>query len=331
MKPMLWKTLALAFASAIAALATAQEHTSLIPELTRGLHGPIHSQKTTTKKLSPDPRREPKLHVYQCPAWTLFDTTGRIVEEAQIRRSDGTFVWNVRNSYDPKDDVTTRTQNGQVFRDETTTRPDGTVETSTFQDGVLVSRTEDISDKDGNTLESTSYGADGEISDRMVYHYKNGRMTELQEWGPKNEFGGHRALEYNSNGDPILATFYDKRGKPVTTFSFEGARLSSYWQDPDCGCSNNFGRRANDASYSYATRPDGSLETTVGNYSRSASRFEPSDEEVYAGDHVLAEKLAFTYERDGHANWTKRVVSAWDKKTGEMVPIEEDVRVLTYY
>ncbi len=329
---MLWKTLALAVASAVAPYATAQEHTSSILELTLGLKGPIHSEKTTVKKLSADPRSQPKLHVYGSPAWIVFDTDGRVIEEEHGQPGHRSPNVKIRNTYHSSDeDDVTRTANGQVSRSQTVTRPDGTVETTTLQDGSLVCRTVDITDKEGNTLESTSYDASGEISDRWVYHYKNGKMTEMQAWGPHNAFVQHTASEFNSDGDLVVETFYDQTGKPVTTFSFDGARLRSYWQDPECGCSQNFGRRTKDVSYSYATRPDGSLETTVLNHPGTDSNREPSDEEVYVGDHVLVEKLTFTYKRDTHGNWTKRIVSAWDKKTGEMVPIEEDTRIVTYY
>ena len=327
---MLRKVLALAVACVLALCATAQEPTVWTPAANMGFHGPIHSQKTTIKKLAPDPRTESKLYFHPAPELTVFDTSGRVIEEAHWRKDDGTFAVSVRNSYDADDNVT-RTDHGQVSREETTQHPDGTVETKTLQDGVLVSRTMDISDKEGNTLESTSYDEAGAISSRMMYHYKNGKMTEMQEWGPKQEFVQHVASEFNSDGDLILMTFYDKEGKPVTTFSLNGIHLSSYWQEPNCGCSNNIGLSTDGVSYSYATEPDGSLETRVQNHAGTRSNLEPSDIERYTGDHVLVEKLAFTYERDGHGNWTKRVVSAWDKSTGEVVPIEEDIRILTYY
>jgi len=327
---MRWKGPALAITACVALQVAAQEPTVWTEAGRMGFHGPIHSQKTTVKKLAPDPRTESKLHFHRFPESTVFDTAGRVLEEAQGQRRDGTFYMKVRNSYDAEDNVT-RTENGQVFHEETAQRPDGTVETNRLQDGVLVSRTVDISDKEGNTLESTSYDVASAISSRSVYHYRNGKMTEMQEWGPNNEFIQHRASEFNSEGDLILETFYNKEGKPVTTFSFNGKRLSSYWQDPTCGCSNNLRLRTKDISYSYATQPDGSLETTIQKHPGTESKIEPTEMERYTGDHVLVEKLAFTYERDSHGNWTKRIVSAWDRKTGEMVPIEEDLRTLTYY
>jgi hypothetical protein len=138
------------------------------------------------------------------------------------------------------------------------------------------------------------------------------------------------ADRYDQDGDLVGRTYFDGNGKTVTTFSLTGGRLTSYWQADDCKCSNSVGISLDDVSYDYQTEPDGSLETTVQNHPQTQSNMELTDTERFSSDNTLLEKVAFSYERDGWGNWTKRVVSAWDPKDNTMIPIKEDLRTLTY-
>src|SRR5437660_11428313 len=62
-----------------------------------GFRGPVHTQRLTTRFLSPDPRerekaprKAPKLQILQqSPAWIVFTADGDIAEIASMLRPDG--------------------------------------------------------------------------------------------------------------------------------------------------------------------------------------------------------------------------------------------------
>jgi hypothetical protein len=52
----------------------AEEPTKWTAAMNMGLHGPVHSQRVTSRKLNPDPRIAPKLFIDTPTAWVVFDT-----------------------------------------------------------------------------------------------------------------------------------------------------------------------------------------------------------------------------------------------------------------
>jgi hypothetical protein len=310
--------------------ASAKEPVKWTQAMNLGFHGPVHSERTISRKLNPDPRTDPRLFIFPSAPWEVFDPAGRPIEESISQEEDGRLSQLARTSYEPEAWVKSY-DNSDSFRIETKKNPAGTVETKTFRNDQLVTRHIRRFNDQGDMLESLSYNSTGELVNRATYAYENGRLTEHQVRGRKGEFYVHMADRYNQDGDLILRIYYDKEGNPVTMFSLDGLKLTSYWQDPNCECSNEVGLGTDGVSYSYRTERDGGLETIVENHSGVEGNLEPTDSERFSGNHVLVEKLTFTYERDAHGNWTKRVVSAWDPNSGIMIPIQEDLRTVTYY
>ncbi len=324
------RTLAvLIIAGVISSCVAAQELARPTDATVRGFHGPIHSERMTTRKFGPDPRTDRKLRIRPSPAWLVFDPTGQLIETANDD-GEGTLINHVRTRYDALGSVSTT--NGRILRNVVEKRSGGTVETKTFENEVFIGRTTQRYDDRGDLVESIAYDARGEVEIRENYAYEKGKITDLRIWEANGESDVHVGYRFNDDGDLVLSTFYDKDGSPVTIFSLQGVQLTSYWQDPNCACSHNsVGVTADGVTYRYRALPDGSLEATVTSHPGSETHLEPSEIERYAGNHVLVDKLTFTYERDTQGNWTKRTVSARDPNTGMMIPIQEDIRTLTYY
>jgi hypothetical protein len=297
-----------------------------------GLHGPVRSQRTTTRKLDADPRTDPKLFIDAPRVWVVFDSAGRIIEEATSVQANGTVISTSHISYDSKPGVETSSNGTDVYRTETQFTAQGASEVKTFRnDDLLLRETRDY-DGQGNLVESVGYDPAGDVQSRVIYgHDEKGRTTEWQVWGPGHKFSVHMADRFDEDGDLVQRTYFDESGEVVTAFSLSRGRLTSYWQAADCKCSNDVGVGVDGVTYFYETQRDGSLETTVQNHPHTGSNIELTDTERFSGNDTLVEKLAFSYERDSHGNWTKRVVSAWDPNSGAMIAIQEDVRVLTYY
>lgn len=297
-----------------------------------GLHGPVRSQRTTTRKLNTDPRTDPKLFIDAPRVWVVFDTAGRIIEEATSVQADGTVISTSHISYDSKPGVESRSNGADVWRTETQVTAQGASEVKTFCNGNLFLRETRSYDGQGNLVESVGYDPAGEVQSRVTYGYdENGRTTEWRVWGPGHKFSVHMADRFDEDGDLVQRTYFDESGKAVTAFSLNRGKLTSHWQAADCGCSHEVGVGVDDVTYFYETQPDGSLETTVQNHPHTRSNIELTDAERFSGNDTLVEKLTFSYERDSQGNWTKRVVSAWDPKSDAMIAIQEDLRVLTYY
>src|SRR5204863_5507852 len=104
--------------------------------------------------------------------------------------------------------------------------------------------------------------------------------------------------------------------------SFKDEVLTSWWQDPKCDCSNGAGFDwPYDHGISYETTKEGKLLKTVQHHKGRLGSIEVDDEELYDKSDLLLERIAYTYERDGHGNWTKRISLILDLKTGSMIPV----------
>ncbi len=297
-----------------------------------GLHGSVHSQRVTSKKLNLDPRIDPKLFIYTPTAWVVFGTDGRVIEQASAARGDGTIISVAHVSYDPKTRIESSSDGTNVWRTETEVGSHGPVEVKTFRNGELFGRETERYDEGGNMVESITYDAEGNAQSRATYGYDDkGRTTDWCVWGPRNQFNIHMADRFDENGDLIQRTYFDESGRTITTLSLSGGKLTSHWQAVDCECSNEVGVSFDDVTYFYQTQHDGTIETTVQNHPHTRSNIELTDAERISGNNTIVEKLTFNYERDSHGNWTKRIVSAWDPKSDTTIPMQEDLRVLTYY
>lgn len=297
-----------------------------------GLHGPVHSQRATSTKLNLDPRTDPKLFIYTPTAWVVFGADGRIVEQANAASADGTIMSVAHISYDPKTRIESSSDGTNVWRTETLIGTPGPVEVRTFRNGDPFRREIERYDEGGNMVESITYDAEGDVQSRATYGYDDkGRTTEWCVWGPRKQFNIHMADRFDENGDLIQRTYFDESGRTVTTLSLSNGKLTSHWQAADCECSNDVGVSFDDVTYSYQTQRDGTIETTVQNHPHTRSNIDLTDAERISGSGTVVEKLTFNYERDSHGNWTKRTVFAWDPKSDATIPIQEDLRILTYY
>lgn len=310
----------------------AEEPEKWTAAMNMGLHGPVRSQRVTSTKLNPDPRIDPKLFINTPTAWVVFDAAGRVIQQSNAANGDGTIISVAHMSYDPKAAVESSSDGTNVWRTERQIGAQGPVEVKTFRNEVLFMRETEKYDELGNMVESITYDAEGDVQSRATYGYDDkGRTTEWCVWGPRNQFNLHMADRFDNEGDLTQRTYFDEAGRAVATFSLSHGRLTTYWQASDCKCAHEVGLSLDDVTYLYKTEPDGTLETTVQNHPHTRSNIELSDAERFSGDNTLLEKITFSYERDTQGNWTKRIVSAWDPISGAMIPIQEGLRILTYY
>lgn len=310
----------------------AEEPEKWTAAMNMGLHGPVRSQRVTSTKLNPDPRIDPKVFIDTPTAWVVFDTAGRVIEQSSATNGDGAIISVAHMSYDPKTGVESSSDGTNVWRTERLIGAQGPIEVKTFRNEVLFVRETERYDERGNMVESITYDAEGDVQSRATYGYDDkGRSTEWCVWGPQNQFTIHMADRFDEDGDLMQRTYFDESGRTVTTLSLSHGKLTSYWQAADCECSNDVGISFDDVTYFYKTQRDGTIETTVENHPHTRSNIELTDTERISGNDTVVERLAFNYERDTHGNWTKRIVSAQDPKSDTMIPIQEDLRILTYY
>jgi hypothetical protein len=315
-----------------ASCALGEEPEKWTAAMNMGLHGPVRSQRVTSRKLNPDPRTDPKLFIDTPTAWVVFDDAGRVTEQANAASGDGTIISVAHLTYDPKTGIESSSDGINVWRTERQIGDHGPVEVKTFRNEVLFERETERYDEHGNMVESITYDAEGDVQSRATYGYDDkGRTTDWCVWGPRNQFNIHMADRFDENGDLIQRTYFDESGRTVTTLSLSNGKLTSHWQAADCECSNDVGISFDDVSYFYQTQRDGTIETTVQNHPHTRSNIELTDAERISGNDTVVEKLTFNYERDSRGNWTKRTVFAWDPKSDATIPVQEDLRILTYY
>lgn len=330
-----------AFALAVLFLAASMsaQQSSDKPKLRRseiyGFHGPVHTQLSIPKKLAPDPRGEKrKLLIREPQGWLEFDEAGEIVADGQVDES-GQPLAIVRRPQNPQGNeletvITDHHATTHILAKHKETAA-GSSESETFVEGKLLGRTESAVHAGKNESETRSFDDKGQMTSHSIFRNAPQRKETLV-WGRNGEFVLHDDRRYDEMGNLIESLRHDAEGKIVSDMVFKDGELISWWQDPACNCANVAGFNLSAGrSVTYATSKDGHLRKNISNHHGRSTNLELDDEELYDENDHLLERIAYTYERDEHGNWMRRVTSVLDVKTGDMTPVREDNRKLTYY
>ncbi|MGE5323986.1 MAG: hypothetical protein ACM3SW_14040, partial [Actinomycetota bacterium] len=261
----------------------------------------------------------------------VFDESGQLIEEGDLDAAGK--VENVaRRSYDRDGQ-----QNSTEFFDghkitryqlETVNASNGAIEHKNIVNGALqstvlsrinASRTAGettVTDSNGTTMSHTRWEQDG-------------RTQTVESWGQDGKFVFHLQRSTDQDGNISESSRFDETGRLVSTMSFYKGELTSFWQDPVCNCTNSAAFQGkNGSTVFYSTDKAGELFKEVQLHPGRVTNQELDADELYDENGGLVEKLAYTYARDDHGNWTKRTVSVLNPSTNEMVPVEEDTRQL---
>ena len=324
------------FALVLAVPAVAQQstpHRRMTTAEIFGFHGPIYTQKRSTQMLEKAPRSEPSLHILTLAReWVKFSPVGEVAEEGDFN-SEGQLVNKVNRTYGQNGE-TSEAVNGDKtthYRSERAASENGSAQTETYVDDVLQARITETSDARMGTREVVAANASGEIFSRTL-STEDKLVQDLRMWGRGGKLVIHSLRRLDEQGRTTQSDRFDGSGKLVSTMSFSKGELTSFWQAPLCDCTNVAAfRRPEGVSVFYKTEKDGRLCKDVQHHKGRPTNHEIDDEELYNQDGQLLERLAYSYERDTHGNWTTRTISALDMTTGNMVPIQRDTRELTYY
>lgn len=302
--------------------------------LNYALQGPIHTQLNLTTKLNDDPRTVPMLFIREQEGWLEFDLAGDLIEHGNVD-SAGKLLSVSRQKYDAEGRPIewTFTLDGKTTEghQEIETLPSGAMVIRSFQNGQMLGRIVTTFNSRNGRGEYWSFGKNGELTSYAI-RYRSSTTREDEVWGANGKLVAHTLERYDKQGELIQSLRHDAQGRVVSDLSFRDGVLSSWWQDPKCECTNfaSF-RKANDSDISYQTTKEGAIFKTVQHHQGRPTNHEIDDEELYDENNHLLERIAYTYERDEHGNWIRRIASVLDTKTGVMVPVREDVRTLTYY
>jgi len=328
------------FSIAFLAAAVCQQHPETAPKMRfseiEGLRGPIHTQLDSSKKLNDDPRENPRIHVRSQEGWLEFAPDGTLAEHGTLD-SSGRVTNRVREKRDADGNSTESifvdTDSPKVIRQrvENDKPTDGVSETKIFTDEKLTTRIVNIYNPQTSQGESTTFDAEGNIVGHSTGH-RNPDRQESEVYGPGGRFIVHSLRRFNSHNELTETLRYDAEGKVISDLSFKDGVLTSWWQDPKCECTNGAGFHQPDGTtVSYNTTKEGRLLKNIQHHVGRPTNHEIDDEELYDESGQLLERIAYTYERDAHGNWTQRIASILDHKTNTMVPVREDTRILTYY
>jgi len=326
----------LIFALGMGSLA-AQQRTHWTQAEIFGLEGPILSQRSVTTKLVPDPRREPKLFITPTQPWMVFDANGNLIESGTGDDSGNLTnlqKMTVDQSGRVLDSVSTDGTHTIHSRNEYEMGPNGLIEQRSYQEGQLSTRVIESYDGQGREAQSTVYDGDGRLISRSdSLSDADGRQVRFRVSTGEGKLLEDIQDQSDAEGDPFSRTWFDENGREMMNITLrKDGSLSSWWREPSCKCSGNFGVNfAHDVTKRYAVGENGKMEITLEQHPRRYGNIENDQVERLSEDGQLLEKLTFRYERDRFGNWTNRVISAWDASLGMMVEIQQDRRELTYY
>ena len=300
-----------------------------------GLKGPVHTSKYMVRQLEKDPRSQPKLPLPVVnKGWMVFDESGQLTEEGDLDPA-GKVEHVVRRYFDgDAQENTTEMIDGQKitrYALETGPETDGAVERKHTVNGALQFKEVSRINEPKTAGETTVADPDGKIVSRTRWE-QNGRTQTMQAWGRDGKFVFHSQRTTDDEGNITESSRFDETGRLVSSMSFYKRELTSFWQDPECKCTNSAAFQGQDGSaIFYSTDEAGKLYKEVQRHPGRLTNQELDADELYDQNGELVEKIAFTYVRDSQGNWTKRTLSVLDLSTNEMVPVQEDTRDLSYY
>ncbi|HKW74889.1 MAG TPA: hypothetical protein VJN64_05135 [Terriglobales bacterium] len=291
--------------------------------------GGIHTQEVHTRFLQPDPRAHPRLGVVWAEPWLVFDRFGEIAEQGVLDKNGNVKV-TLRRSVDQNGSETQHVELPDGSHDDITQLSDGGHQIEWIRDGAQLGRLESEADGDGKTT-SRTYDKNDQLTGQREAQYSKHTYTTVVRDGQ----GKVTSTTVRRTGDDhqtVEASRYDGAGRLISTMLFSKGQLTSFWQDPACQCRNFAGFNFPEGTtVLYRTEPDGKLFKDVQHHPGRHTSKELDDEELYDQTGQLLERINYAYERDSRENWTKRTVSIFDAATNSMVPVQEDVRELTYY
>ncbi|HWG48273.1 MAG TPA: hypothetical protein VN669_01190 [Candidatus Acidoferrales bacterium] len=300
-----------------------------------GFQGPVHTSKFLVRQLGKDPRSAPKLPVRLLQkGWMVFDESGQLTEEGDLDPA-GKIEHVVRRYFDGDGQQnTTELVDGQKitrYALKTATATDGAVERSHSLNGTLQFKEVSRINEPRSAGETTVTDANGKTVSRTRWEQEGSTHT-MESWGQDGKFIFHSQRTTDDEGRITNSSRFDETGRLVSSMSFYQGELTSFWQDPDCKCTNTAAFLGKDGStVFYTTNTDGKLYKEVQRHPGRLTNQEMEVDELYDQNGELLEKIVYAYVRDEHGNWTKRTVSVLDPSTNEMVAVQEDTRELSYY
>ncbi len=323
------------------ALATAQgvKNRAAPDTATFGLRGKVHSQRLTTRRLAGSPVPEGMFYemIAPPPDWLVFDRNGFVIELANVLPEDGSSPELTRNEIDAQ---------GRLI-ESVHERPDGPPDRTVYRygeygplqvktflgDKLLYTEAIEYDDR-GNVVRSTLYRGARRLLFREESSFdEDNHRVESIRIGPKGEILEHAKERFDEKGDLVESDELDSQGRAVNTMVFKKDVLVSWRVDPAYRSSKGIIKQDQHIGpYTYELEEDGGVVTFVHHNSAGIS-WGYDDQAVEALDQNgnIFQKVAFQYERDSEGNWTRRVASALDPRTGSMIAIQEDVREITYY
>lgn len=291
--------------------------------------GGLHTQKVDTRFLRPDPRVHPRLGVVWAEAWLVFDRFGELSEQGR-RDKNGTIKIILKRSVDQNGEEIRTMEMPNGVHDETREGGNGGHEFKWLRDGVQVQRIESEADGNGR-ITARTYDKDDHLIGQRQAQYSNHTYTTVMR-DATGKIAHTTVRRTDNDRQTVEASQYDGSGRLISTMLFSQGQLTSFWQDPACKCRNFAGFNSpQGATVLYRTEPDGHLFKDVKNHFGRRTSNELDDEELYDETGHLLERINYDYKRDARGNWTKRTVSIFDSATNSMVPVQEDLRELTYY
>ncbi len=241
----------------------------------------------------------------------VFDARGRVVE--RFGRDSSTGMLNHHDIVGPfgKTKETFYT-NGKVFLEQTYSYDEyghmkemRSVDPTGERDALLVIKT----DKDGEILERSSYG-------------KNGEPSGQQTFDPETKVDSF--------------TLFDKSELVTLTWTVDHGRLSSFWESQDSPppkAGDNFTERQDENNYdNYACHPDLKCDLSHVHYEfLNGDHRLPVSVEWRDADDQLQLLSYFDYDLDAFQNWTRRRVWVWNPDLGTIALSETDSRVIIYW
>lgn len=297
-----------------------------------GLKDVVKSISTERQILSPEPRQPDGptiIYPIGCEVCE-YDEDGNLVRQGQnwetgfvgettryVRDEDG----NVRQQI-------VENEKGELERRVAVGRF-GNTEEEFYQHGVLQSKNKYRYDQNGNVIESLTYDAHGVPTARTTATFdEHGTVTEQFDYGPKDKFLLHYTQSYDREADVQRFTNFNEDGTVRLTFTAQGNRLTSYWQQP-----SNVPELGSTVCFTTGCEShnlDGSAFRTLTTFADDGRR-NPTRAELRDATDQVQMAADYEYEFDGHGNWTKRSVWIWTRESGERTLLEIDSRKLTYW
>lgn len=309
-----------------------------------GFHGPVHVVLTVEKNLSEDPRAERHLTFPSGQPRLEFDSHGNLVLQG-MGVEDQTSQTRTEIKYDKSGRVIERSgtdpNGGPSWRNISVYGPHGVIEDDSFRGDELQFHTIHRYDERGDVVESATSrpGMEEPIHHEIEKFDEEHRAIEIESYGEGGQLMLHEIRSYREGGELYQQEDLNEFGQVITSITLHTGKLVNYWLSPEYRCTTGMSRTAlvgwNDPDGGittfYEIQCPRTLETTLERHPGRYGNIENDEEQRFGEDGRLLEKLEFHYLRDKQGNWIERTVLAWAPQSGEMIPIVQARRTITYY